>query len=1319
MSLRAYFPQTAYWNPAVTTDAKGEGAVSFVLPDTITGWRLVARGITTLHLVGEATQRVVTKKPFSVQMATPAALTAGDKASTRVSIRNFTEEDVDADVELKATSGGKDDAARRRQKVAKGKVHRMFIPFNARPGPQAKLNLHAGARNNADGVAKDIPIRPWGIPVRVGASGVSADAEILELALPKNKYVTRTLTVSISASLPRSLIDAALDARSGGGCTEQTVAGGLVALSGLEMLDRIGQPPASERARLEGAIEEAVRTLGLTQKSGGWTWAFDSRIGSLDPFVTAYALEFLKRAERKGFTVPKKVAEAARQQAKKLFSKANALAAKAALLYGMSFWGDADYSYVNRLDRLNARLDSQSLALLVLTFLNLDRTARAGELADVLLKRSSLKPVVARPGKQGRCWLTQSREVIWRSFPIESTALAIEAVQRAKPRAPELREAVDWLFGHRAGASWGSARATAAAVRALATYVGATKAESQRYTLDVLVNRKKLRPLAADGMQATIRIDVPAATVRDSNRVDLKINGRGQFAFTATLEGITDGVPEVKDEDALEVKRRYEASPRLFEGHEVPRGYSVIQGPHKAVSNPVDELPEQKTLDVRLEVRAREGERYAVVEDYVPAGTVVIGHTVRGNFDRFELGDNRATFYYSNAGGSKTLVASYRLSGRFRGTYRALPARAYSFYSPYDLRVGAPKALAVLPKDGEPKRAYVMTPDELYHFGKKHYDKEDHQKAEPLLARLFTGYRLKDKPFKDTAKMLLYVALAREDSKAVVDYFEILKERYPELVIPFEKIIAVGRAYRERGEHERAVAVFRAIAGGYYFQEGQVGGVLETAGDFLAATAFVERLLGEYPDLPVVQNGLYSLAQQIYGKLETLEKDEPLRKRLSRAALLAKVRGLLARFLALYPDNPTADEVSFTLASSYLEDESHDRAIALCEALIERYPKSALLDSYQYIAGYSYFVTDRPEPSLALCRKVARDKYPARDGDMAPSDDRFNAIHMIAQVHHASREHEDALAEYEKVKTRFADAAQAIAFLKRRHLALPEVTTIVSGKKPGVELTFRNVAACDLKVYKVDLMTLYLLERNLSKITRINLAGIKPQVERTVKLGDGKDYEEKTHALELAKLDKPGAYLIVCKSDEVECSGMLLVSSLALKVQEDIASGRMRVNVRDDKGAYQRKVHVKVIGTENKDFKSGHTDLRGVFEATGVKGLTTVIARKGDHYAFHRGEMLLAMALPGRGEGQQPGQAGEQAPPRYTIQYRNGRIVVVHTPEVNQQIEQLMVRPAQPAAVDAKGNLKARLKGFQDKTGKVWQKATQTDVDGVQVQDAF
>jgi hypothetical protein len=227
------------------------------------------------------------------------------------------------------------------------------------------------------------------------------------------------------------------------------------------------------------------------------------------------------------------------------------------------------------------------------------------------------------------------------------------------------------------------------------------------------------------------------------------------------------------------------------------------------------------------------------------------------------------------------------------------------------------------------------------------------------------------------------------------------------------------------------------------------------------------------------------------------------------------------------------------------------------------------------------------------------------------------------------------------VEKRFADAKEAIAYFTRKAIELPEVTTVKPGETSEVELKFRNLPTCDTKVYRIDLMKFSLLRRNLGGITQINLAGIRPYHEATVKLGDGKDYRDRKHKLPLP-LKEEGAYLVVCRGESLHTSGLVLVTPLAVEVQEEATSGRVRTTVKDvtaDK--YLGEVHVKVIGSRNQDFVSGETDLRGVFVADGIQGTSTVIAQIDPaRYAFFRGQTPLAVPPPQPAQKARPAAKG-------------------------------------------------------------------------------
>ena len=329
---------------------------------------------------------------------------------------------------------------------------------------------------------------------------------------------------------------------------------------------------------------------------------------------------------------------------------------------------------------------------------------------------------------------------------------------------------------------------------------------------------------------------------------------------------------------------------------------------------------------------------------------------------------------------------------------------------------------------------------------------------------------------------------------------------------------------------------------------------------------------------------------------------------------------MLETFLTEYPDDPAADQAAFAAATALLDLRAYKDAAAACDRYADRYPKSDLLDSFWYVVGYCRFASGEHEAALDMCRKVAEaTRTDPETGREEPSRNKQQAIYILGQVYHSLGKAADAIREYRRVEDQFVNAKESIACFLRKAIELPEVVALKPGEPAEVELKFRNVAACDLKVYRIDLMKFSLLNRSLGGIAQINLAGIRPHWQETIALGDGKDYRERTRKL-LLPLKEEGAYLVVCRGDNLYASGMALVTPLAVEVQADAASGRARATVKDQAlDKHLPHVHVKVIGSGNEDFVSGETDLRGVFVADFIRGGVTVIAQAGpSRYAFYR-----------------------------------------------------------------------------------------------------
>ena len=236
--------------------------------------------------------------------------------------------------------------------------------------------------------------------------------------------------------------------------------------------------------------------------------------------------------------------------------------------------------------------------------------------------------------------------------------------------------------------------------------------------------------------------------------------------------------------------------------------------------------------------------------------------------------------------------------------------------------------------------------------------------------------------------------------------------------------------------------------------------------------------------------------------------------------------------------------------------------------------------------------------------------------------------------------------------------------------------------KPGIGLDYRNIAQVDVKVYPVDLMQLYLTRRNLNGIAGIDLAGITPLVEKAVTLGSGADYDDQSRSIDLP-LAKEGAYLTMIRGDNLYASGIVLVSPLEIEALEDPAGGRVRISLRDARTKEPLpKVQVKVIGSDNPEFISGTTDLRGVFVAETVRGMVTAVAKKGElEYAFYRGTTFVGpQMLPVGGEDalvrSQKAEAAPNQPPGESL---DSNLKSQNSANSVKQLNRLQERYNQPA----------------------------------------
>jgi hypothetical protein len=322
-------------------------------------------------------------------------------------------------------------------------------------------------------------------------------------------------------------------------------------------------------------------------------------------------------------------------------------------------------------------------------------------------------------------------------------------------------------------------------------------------------------------------------------------------------------------------------------------------------------------------------------------------------------------------------------------------------------------------------------------------------------------------------------------------------------------------------------------------------------------------------------------------------------------------------FVAHHPTHPEADGASYMAIAALQRMRRLDEAIAAAESFRRRYPTSIHLEKVAYDLCRAYFDRD----DFANAREVAAGilakeyRYERGSEKTRPSQYRPNVIFLLGQMAHTEGNYAEAVARYGQVKDRFEDARDALAFFTSTGMRLPESVVFGVDEPASVEVETKNLESVDLKVYRVDLMILFAVRKDLQRINEIDLTGIVPVKEWTVKLDGARDYRWHEERVAVPANEK-GVYLVVAKGGDHDGSTVVIKSDLEIKVQR--VDDRVRVYAFDRRTREpMRGVYVKV-GDGSEIRAQGLTDARGVYEARGVRGQASVVAEKDGHYALSR-----------------------------------------------------------------------------------------------------
>ena len=703
---REDFPDTAYWNGEIVTDATGRAQVSVILPDNLTTWQVDLRGLTMDTRVGSAEMQVVSTKDVLIRPVTPRFMVVGDHVEMAAIVHNNTADDLQGTVTLQAIGFLLDDPALIEQQVSIPAGGRTRVAWwgTAQDAETAELIFDSQFGDHQDmtrPIWGSLPILRYTSPQSFVTAGVlpEAGSKLEVISLPRSFVPTGgRLDVELAPSLAAAILDSleAMPVPTHTSSNEAVLSYLLPNLETYRALQAAGLDNPDLKERLDASLDESVSRLAARQnEDNGWGWWAE---GKSHPYISTYILFGLWRARELGVYVDETMIIAAREYltAARPYSGSETLAVwqmdrLAFIEYVMQMTGGAEAESVEKLYEWRDQISPWAQALLALTLE--DRTAGDARAKDLL---SNLQSSAIRSAS-GAHWESDAES--WRNpgTPNYTTATIIYVLAQRDPANPILADAVRYLASHRnVHGYWGSSYESAWSLLALTEVMKGAGELNANFTFNADLNGT----IIAEGQTSGPETLTPIVSSAPLDGLQLAVPN----ALTISREA---GIGRLYYRAALLVNRPAETAPPLDQGFEISRSFIDADCEENCASLDSTQLMTGAKLQVQLTLNVPHDSYFVMVEDFIPSGTEILNQRLKTSqqgeqatdasvydpddpfakgwgwwlFDEPQIHDDHIQWAadYLPAG---TYVLTYTLTPLQAGEYRVLPAHAWQAYFP-------------------------------------------------------------------------------------------------------------------------------------------------------------------------------------------------------------------------------------------------------------------------------------------------------------------------------------------------------------------------------------------------------------------------------------------------------------------------------------------------------------------------------------------------------------------------------------------------------------------------------------------------------------
>jgi uncharacterized protein YfaS (alpha-2-macroglobulin family) len=302
-TVRRDFPDTAFWQPTIMTDARGQATLRLKLPDNLTEWRLTAIAHTADTKIGFARAKVKASKDLMARLRLPMWLIEGDRTEISAILSNDTDQPRTVQVELRAPDGVRTQTAT----VPARNSTTLRWDYEAKALGIQKFTLIAREVNGRlrDAEERTLEIKPRAITEADSrAILLNGERQISFTLRPDARPELTTLTLrSMPGATTIALDSLPYLLEYPYGCVEQTVSRFVPAVLAKRASEQAGAPldAATQRKIAEITQLSLERLRRMQTYDGGWGW-WEAEESTL--WTTAYAVWGLHKAKQAGVNVP-------------------------------------------------------------------------------------------------------------------------------------------------------------------------------------------------------------------------------------------------------------------------------------------------------------------------------------------------------------------------------------------------------------------------------------------------------------------------------------------------------------------------------------------------------------------------------------------------------------------------------------------------------------------------------------------------------------------------------------------------------------------------------------------------------------------------------------------------------------------------------------------------------------------------------------------------------------------------------------------------------------------------------------------------------